>query len=259
MSPPQATGSWENTPMLRVESLMKNFDGFLAVHEANLVVERGTIVAVIGPNGAGKTTLFKLIHGELKPNGGRILFKGKDIAGLPAYMICRKGISLSYQVVNIFNRLSVFENVQAAVLSHRGKAFNLFARASKVAVEETREILANVGLTGNARSVSGSLSHGHQKLLEIAIALGNRPELLILDEPTAGMSPEETGETIELIKRLNTEMGLTILICEHDMELVFALAHNIMVMQQGSTIAQDEPEAIRKNEEVQNAYLGGTA
>jgi branched-chain amino acid transport system ATP-binding protein len=245
--------------MLSVQSLKKTFDRFAAVSDANLEIAQGQIIAVIGPNGAGKSTLFKLITGHHKPKEGRIVFKGDDIAGLPPYQICRKGISLSFQIVNVFSRLTVFENVQAAVLSHQRKTLKLFAQTRRLAVKETSEILESVGLSRVADRVSGTLSHGEQKVLEMAIALGTDPELLILDEPTAGMSPEETVATITLIKRLNAEMGLTILFCEHDMELVFSIAHEIMVMQQGVSIIQGKPEEVRGNKQVQDAYLGGAA
>ncbi len=244
--------------MLRVEATRKSFDGFLAVNGADLSVEKGEIVAVIGPNGAGKTTLFKLITGHLKPDGGRILFKEREIGGLPPYEICRRGISLSFQVVNVFSRMTVFENVQVAVLSHARKTTKLFSPASRHGIQETRRILESVGLMDKSERISGSLSHGDQKVLEIAIALGNRPELLILDEPTAGMSPEETSATIALIHRLTSEFGLTILFCEHDMELVFSIAQRIMVMHQGRSIVQADPETVRANREVQSAYLGET-
>jgi len=243
--------------MLRVESVQKSFDGFMAVNNADLTVEKGEIIAVIGPNGAGKTTLFKLISGHLKPDKGRIVFEGEDIVGLPPYEICKKGISLSFQVVNIFTRMTVFENVQVAVLSHQGKTRKLFSPARKHGIHSTEEILNNVGLTDKADRISGSLSHGDQKVLEMAIALGNRPDLLILDEPTAGMSPEETSATIALIKRLTTDLGLTILFCEHDMAVVFSIANKIMVMQQGHSIIQAEPDVVRSNKAVQDAYLGG--
>ena len=243
--------------MLHVETLQKSFDGFMAINNANLIVNKGEIIAVIGPNGAGKTTLFKLITGHLKPDNGKVYFKGENIVGLPPYKICKKGISLSFQIVNIFNRLTVFENVQVAILSYQKKSLNLFSPAKKLAIKETNEILENVGLIDKADNISGSLSHGDQKVLEIAIALGNHPELLILDEPTAGLSPEETSATIELIKRLNKDLGLTILFCEHDMDLVFAIADNIMVMQLGKTIIQGNSDEVRCNTEVQEAYLGG--
>jgi branched-chain amino acid transport system ATP-binding protein len=215
------------------------------------------VVAVIGPNGAGKTTLFNLISGQLPPTAGNIWFKDENIAGLAPHRVCRKGISRSYQVVNIFHRLTVFENVQVAVLSRRKKTFNLFKPAKLMAVGETRKILDSVGLLDKAEMISGTLSHGDQKVLEIGIALGNRPELLILDEPTAGMSPEETAVTLRLMKRLSGELGLTILFCEHDMGMVFSIANQIMVMQHGGTIIQGSPEDVRSNQQVREAYLGG--
>ncbi|MFO7644748.1 MAG: ABC transporter ATP-binding protein [Desulfosarcina sp.] len=245
--------------MLTIQGLYKSFDGFMAVAEAHLEVRQGEIVAVIGPNGAGKTTLFHLITGQLTPDRGTIAFKGQNIAGLAPYKICRKGISRSYQVVNIFNRLTVFENVQVAVLARRKKTFDLFSTSKTIAVVETEAILASVGLAEQAWRISGSLSHGDQKVLEIAVALGNRPELLILDEPTAGMSPEETEATLTLLKHLSTEMGLTLLFCEHDIDLVFSLAHRIMVMQQGATLIQDTIEVVKCDSRVQAAYLGGSA
>jgi branched-chain amino acid transport system ATP-binding protein len=243
--------------MLQVESLTKSFDDFMAVNGANLTVGKGEIVAVIGPNGAGKTTLFNLVTGALKRDQGRIIFKGEDISELPPYEICKKGISRSYQIVNIFPRLTVFGNVQVAVLSHQRRSSNLFRPAQSIAVEETRSILESMGLSNKEKSAAGSLSHGDQKILEIAIALGNEPELLILDEPTAGMSPEETQATMGLVKRLANQRGLTILFCEHDMDIVFSIAQSIMVMRHGQTIIQGSLEEVRSNKEVQEAYLGG--
>ena len=242
--------------MLQVEGIRKSFGGFMAVNGARLDVKKGEIVAVIGPNGAGKTTLFNLISGILKPDEGRILFKGEEIKGLPAHRICKKGMSRSFQVVNVFSRLTVFENVQISILSRQRRTFNLFSPSKRLAVKETSDSLANVGLADKRNHVSGSLSHGDQKVLEIAIALGGDPELLILDEPTAGMSPEETARCIDLIRQLSTQFGLTILFCEHDMELVFAIAHRIMVMVRGTTLIQGPPGDVRGNKEVQDAYLG---
>jgi branched-chain amino acid transport system ATP-binding protein len=160
--------------------------------------------------------------------------------------------------VNVFPRLTVFENVQVAVLSQQKKSSLLFRPARNLAVVETRSILESVGLLDKSQNIVGSLSHGDQKILEMAIALGNEPELLILDEPTAGMSPEETFATIELIKRLARTRGLTILFCEHDMDIVFSIAQSIMVMHQGRTLIQGKPEEVRNNKEVQAAYLGGS-
>jgi branched-chain amino acid transport system ATP-binding protein len=242
--------------MLQVEAITKSFEDFMAVNGATLTVGKGEIVAVIGPNGAGKTTLFNLITGALKRDKGRIIFKGEDISELPPYQICKKGIARSYQIVNIFPRLTVFGNVQVAVMSHQKRSSNLFRPAQNIAVEETRRILESVGLLDKERSIAGSLSHGDQKILEIAIALGNEPELLILDEPTAGMSPEETSATMELVRRLAQMRGLTILFCEHDMDIVFSVAQSIMVMHQGRTLVQGKPEEVRNNPFVQEAYLG---
>jgi len=242
--------------MLQVDSVVKSFDDFKAVNEANLAVGKGEIVAVIGPNGAGKTTLFNLITGALKRDKGRIIFKDEDISELPPYEICKKGIARSFQIVNIFPRLNVFRNVQVAVLSQQRRSDTLFRPARSMVLKETNTILKSVGLSDKAHSIAGSLSHGDQKILEIAIALGNEPELLILDEPTAGMSPEETSATMELIKRLAQMRGLTILFCEHDMDIVFSIAESIMVMHQGRTLIQGKPEDVRNNPFVQEAYLG---
>ncbi|MBW2026776.1 MAG: ABC transporter ATP-binding protein [Deltaproteobacteria bacterium] len=213
--------------MLQVENVTKSFDGFLAVDGASLRVQQGEIVAVIGPNGAGKTTLFNLITGQF------------------------------FQIANIFPRLSVFRNVQVSVLSQQGKSGTLFRSAQKMAVEEANRILKYVGLNDKAQRLAGSLSHGDQRILEIAIALGNEPQLLILDEPTAGMSPDETKRTMDLIKELAETRGLTILFCEHDMDIVFNVAKSIMVMHHGRTLIQGSPEEVRENKEVQEAYLGG--
>ncbi|OGP33612.1 MAG: ABC transporter ATP-binding protein [Deltaproteobacteria bacterium GWC2_65_14] len=242
--------------MLRVESAVKSFDGFRAVNGANLDVEAGEIVAVIGPNGAGKTTLFHLITGHLSADSGRILFQGREIGGVAPHLLCRMGITRSFQVVNIFPRLSVFENVQIAVLARERKTFRIFATVRDMAAEEVHGILRNVGLYEKRDVESDLLSHGDQKVLEIAVALSGKPELLILDEPTAGMAPEETKRCIHLIRRLSEEHGLTILFCEHDLAVVFEIANRIMVMVRGGTVIQGSCEEVRRNREVQSAYLG---
>jgi branched-chain amino acid transport system ATP-binding protein len=201
--------------------------------------------------------LFNLITGHLQPDMGRILFKGEDISHLPAHQVCRKGIARSFQIANIFPRLTVFRNVQVSVLSQKKLSRTMFRPAHRMVVEETRQILERVGLNDQQLALAGSLSHGDKRILEIAIALGNEPELLILDEPTAGMSPDETAATMALVQRLAREQGLTILFCEHDMDVVFNVATSIMVMQQGRTILQATPEEVRQNITVQEAYLGG--
>ena len=243
--------------MLYVQQLHKSFGDFKAVNQANLTVTKGQLVAVIGPNGAGKTTLFNLITGQLAPDDGKIVFNNKNISNLTPYEVCRRGIARSFQIANIFPRLSVFRNVQVSVLAQLKLSNKLFRPARQIAVKETNQILTSVGLIDKASDVAGSLSHGDKRTLEIAIALGNEPKLLILDEPTAGMSPEETTATMNLIERLADEHGLTILFCEHDMEVVFNVAQSIMVMQQGQTIVQGSPDEVKQNSEVQEAYLGG--
>ena len=244
--------------LLRVESVVKSFGGFKAVNGVNLEVGAGEIVAVIGPNGAGKTTLFNLITGHLSPDSGRIRFKGREIGGLAPHVLCRKGITRSFQVVNIFPRLTVFENVQIAVLARERKTFRIFSAVQDMAAEEVHEILRNVGLYEKRNVESDLLSHGDQKVLEIAVALSGKPELLILDEPTAGMAPEETKRCIRLIQRFSGEFGLTILFCEHDIAVVFEIAKRIMVMVRGGTVVQGSCEEVRRNREVQRAYLGET-
>lgn len=244
--------------MLEVQNIRKNFSGFQALNGASLRVERGQIVAVIGPNGAGKSTLFNVITGHLRPDEGRVLFQGRDITGLPAHRICHLGISRSFQLINIFYRLSVFENVQVSVLSRQGLTRRLFTPASRLVQRETMEILEKVGLADKRHVPCASLSYGDQKVLEMAIALGNKPLILLLDEPTAGMSPEETRATIKLIKELAAAEGLTILFTEHDIEMVFDISESIMVLHQGQTIVQAAPEEVRRHPEVQKAYLGET-
>jgi len=243
--------------MLQVDRVYKSFDKFIAVNGAGLTVDKGELVAVIGPNGAGKTTLFNMITGQLKPDRGRVVLNGEEISTLATHEICRRGIARSFQIANIFHRLTVFRNVQVSVLSQQRKSSNLVRPAHAMAVEETNRILKSVGLLDKADHVAGSLSHGDQRILEIAIALGNEPQMLVLDEPTAGMSPDETQATMTLIKRLAETQGLTILFCEHDMDVVFNTAQSIMVMHYGKTIIQGKPEEVRENRAVQEAYLGG--
>ncbi|MDI6753555.1 MAG: ABC transporter ATP-binding protein [Thermodesulfobacteriota bacterium] len=242
--------------MLAVEKVKKSFDGFVAVNGVSFSIKRGEICAIIGPNGAGKTTLFNLITGHLPVDEGKLFFKGMDITHMPPHRICRLGMGRSFQRTNIFPRLTVFQNIQAAVLVHRGKSLNFLKPVESFFREETQAILKRVGLKDYGETVSGSLSYGFQKQLELGIALASEPELLLLDEPTAGMSAQETHQTIELIGRITKEKGLTLLFTEHDMEVVFSIAERIMVLHQGRLIAEDTPEEVRKNSEVQKIYLG---
>jgi branched-chain amino acid transport system ATP-binding protein len=217
------------------------------------------MAGIIGPNGAGKSTIFNLITGHLQPTRGKIFFRDRDITGLPPYTICQLGMGRSFQRTNIFPRLSVFDNIQVAVLAHRKKTLNFFTPSKKLVQDETYALLAQVGLAEEALSSSGMLSYGFQKQLELGIALASEPELLLLDEPTAGMSPQETANAIALIAKIVRERGLTLLFTEHDMDVVFSIAEKITVLHQGQVLAEGTPAEVRSNSEVQRVYLGETA
>jgi len=242
--------------MLEVRGVRKAFDGFLAVNDASVTVAKGQIAAIIGPNGAGKTTLFNLITGHLEPDAGAVVLEGRDITGLPPHDVCRLGMGRSFQRTNIFPRLTVYQNVQAAFLSHRGRGRNLWSRVDDLYRDETEALLASLGLRERTGEISGFLSHGGQKQLELGIALASEPSLLLLDEPTAGMSVTETRETIRLVERIARERGLTLLFTEHDMEVVFSIAQKITVLHQGRVIADGAPADVRADPEVRRVYLG---
>jgi branched-chain amino acid transport system ATP-binding protein len=242
--------------MLEARELTKSFGGFTALSAVSFDVPRGSISAIIGPNGAGKTTLFNVLTGHLVPDGGRVMFKERDVTGIAPHDLCRLGVGRSFQRTNIFPRLTVFQNVQAAFLSHRRRGFDLFTPVERFYRGETEEVLAAVGLLDRAREVSAFLSHGAQKQLELGIALALEPELLLLDEPTAGMSVTETRESIALIERLARERDLTLLFTEHDMEVVFGIARRITVLHQGRVIADGTPDDVRRDPDVRRVYLG---
>jgi branched-chain amino acid transport system ATP-binding protein len=242
--------------ILTVENLKKSFDGFVAVNGVSFSIDKGELCSIIGPNGAGKTTVFNLITGYLPVDEGRVILNGVDITHMRAYQICRLGMRRSFQRTNIFPRLTVFENVQAALLAHRGKGFNFFTPVETLFRKETEAILERVGLRDHSNVMSGSLAYGFQKQLELGIALASEPDVLLLDEPTAGMSTEETKATIELIGRIARERGLTLLFTEHDMEVVFSISERILVLHQGRTIAEGSPDEVRTNSDVQKVYLG---
>jgi len=242
--------------ILQVDNLAKSFDGFIAVAGVSFQIEKGELCSIIGPNGAGKTTVFNLITGHLPMDKGRVVFNGMDISRLPGHKICRLGLGRSFQRINIFSRLTVFENIQAAVLTHRGKSLSFFTSVQPLFQEETEEILVSVGLQDHRDAVSGSLAYGFQKQLELGIALASNPKMLLLDEPTAGMSRQETKATIELIGKIVREKGLTLLFTEHDMSVVFSISERIMVLHQGQLIASGPPDEVRTNQEVQKIYIG---
>ncbi|HSR13720.1 MAG TPA: ABC transporter ATP-binding protein [Thermodesulfobacteriota bacterium] len=242
--------------ILSVENVKRSFDGFVAVNGVTFSIHKGEICSIIGPNGAGKTTLFNLITGHLSKDEGALRFKGVDITRMPPHGICRLGMGRSFQRTNIFPRLTVFENIQAALVAHRGESLSFFKPVGPLFRDEAEGILERVGLKDFSRTVGGSLSYGFQKQLELGIALASDPELLLLDEPTAGMSAKETRHTIDLIGRITREKGLTLLFTEHDMEVVFSISQRILVLHQGRLIAEGTPEQVRNNAEVRKVYLG---
>ena len=242
--------------MIEAQGLKRAFGGVAAIDGVSLAVARHEIVAIIGPNGAGKSTLFNLLTGHLKPDAGRVTLAGRDVTGIAPHKLCALGVARSFQRTNIFPRLTVFQNVQAALIAHRGRGRDLWSRVEHVYRDEAMALLADVNLADKAPLAGGTLSYGNQKQLELGIALAGRPELLLLDEPTAGMSASETRESMALLRRIAHERGLTLLFTEHDMDVVFGAAQRIAVLHQGRLIAVGTPEAIRADAEVRRVYLG---
>ncbi len=242
--------------LLKTEALTKHFGGLLALADVSFGVRPGEIRAIIGPNGAGKSTLFNCLTGVLPPSRGRILFQGEDITGLPQDLISHKGLARSYQITNIMPGLTCFENVRVAVQSRKPGLF-LFSHhlSHRDILEKTEAVIEAVGLRGKEAVPAASLSHGEQRDLEIGIALATDPKLLLLDEPTAGMSSAETRETMDLIRRIARQV--TILIVEHDMEVVMGLAQRITVLHYGEVLAEGTPEEIQANPKVLEVYLKG--
>lgn len=245
--------------LLQTQSITKEFGKLRAVNRVSLDINKGDIHAIIGPNGAGKSTYFNLITGYHPATSGKVLFKGKEITHLPAYRRCKQGITRSFQITSIYPKFTVYESVLMALLSHRKFTLKFFSSANKFFKEKVWNILEDVELANQANTLGDSISHGDKKRLELAITLGTEPELLLLDEPTCGMSPEETESTMALIQKLSAERGITILFTEHDMSVVFGIAKRISVLHQGTLIADGSPQAVRASEEVQKVYLGGTA
>jgi branched-chain amino acid transport system ATP-binding protein len=243
-----------SSTILRTEGLTERFGGLTALNDVNFAVETGEIRAIIGPNGAGKSTFFNCLTGVLRPTAGRIIFAGEDIAGLPPDRISRRGIARSYQITNILPNATTLENVRIAAQSRRhGWSLLSHHRAYGDIVERARAVLEAVGLKEKEDELAANLSHGEQRNLEIGIALATEPRLLCLDEPTAGMSVAETHATVELIRRIARD--LTILIVEHDMEVVMGLARTITVLHYGEVIAEGTPAEIQANPRVQEVYL----
>jgi branched-chain amino acid transport system ATP-binding protein len=241
-------------PILRTEELTMRFGGLTAVNRVSIAIERGEIRAIIGPNGAGKSTFFNCITGVLKPTSGRVILNGEDVAGLPPNEVSHKGLARSYQITNILPGASVLENVRVAAQS-RHHAWNMVRNRFSFpdVIERARAVLDAVGLLADEDELAANLSHGAQRNLEIGIALATEPQMLCLDEPTAGMSITETRSTVELVRRIAKD--LTIVIVEHDMEVVMGLAKTITVLHYGEVLAEGTPAQIQANQRVQEVYL----
>ncbi len=243
-------------PLLRVESLTKSFGGVIASDDITLDIVPGELHAVIGPNGAGKTTLIGQLTGEIAPNAGYVRFDGHDITALPVYGRSALGLARSFQITSLFLDVTALDNVALAVQAHAGHSFRFWraARRDPALREPARAALGRVGLAGRADVIVSRMSHGEQRQLEFAMALATRPRVLLLDEPMAGLGPEESTRVVNLLRELKRE--LAILLVEHDMEAVFALADRITVLVYGRVIASGAPAAIRADAEVRKAYLG---
>ncbi|GAN78340.1 ABC transporter ATP-binding protein [Acidisphaera rubrifaciens] len=243
--------------MLSVEGLTKRFGGVAAIDGVTLAFETGSLTAVIGPNGAGKSTFFNLISGALVPDSGHVRLDGAEITGLSRAAIVRAGIGRAFQVASFFPTLTVAENLVGAVAAHRGQAAGMLRRYPPPGARaRALEVADMLGLAEHADTISANLSHGDQKLLDIALALALEPRVLLLDEPTAGMGPDERWRMIERVQRLWRQVGLTLVFIEHDMDIVFRIAQTIRVLCYGRVLAEGTPDDIRANPAVIEAYLG---
>jgi branched-chain amino acid transport system ATP-binding protein len=249
---------WTERPrnILELKGIYKDFEGLQVLLDINLEVQERERHAIIGPNGAGKSTLFNLITGKYRPSKGRIFLKGEAITGTNPFKLTRMGMARSFQITNIFRTMTVFENVRNAILSKNKIRYNMFSRLSKMdgINRQTEQVLSEIGLLERKNDVAGELSYGQQRALEIGLAIATDPEIILLDEPTAGMSTEETREAVRLIQRV-TE-GKTLIIVEHDMEVVFSIADRISVLYYGKVLASGLPGEIRNDQKVKDAYLG---
>ena len=242
--------------MLRLEAISKRFGGVVATDRVSLEVTQGEVHALIGPNGAGKTTLISQISGSLSPDDGEVLFEDRKITRLRQHARVAAGLARSYQITSIFRRFSVLDNLALAVQARSGSSFSFWKPVTQEAAlfDEARTLADEVGLSKQTDSTAGSLSHGEQRALEVGLALATRPKLVLLDEPMAGMGPDESRRMIALIQRMRSRV--TVLLVEHDMDAVFRLADRISVLVNGRIIATDTPARIKANEEVRRAYLG---
>ncbi len=243
-------------PVLETRGLSKSFGGVRAVSGVDLAMPRGEIRALIGPNGAGKTTFFNMLTGQLIADAGEVRFKGERLSGLPPHAVWRRGVSRTFQITATFATLTALDNVRVGRLSHLGKTYSMLESSRGLQADEARALLDQVGLAEQADRVAAVLAYGDLKKLELAVALANDPEVLLLDEPTAGMAPAERGALMALAERIARARGLTVLFTEHDMDVVFSVADRIMVLHQGRVIAEGPPAAVRADAQVQRVYLG---
>jgi branched-chain amino acid transport system ATP-binding protein len=244
------------TALLEVKGLQKSFGGVRAVDGVTFSLAAGEFLALIGPNGAGKSTCFDMVNGQLAADGGEILLGGEPILGLAPRQIWRKGVGRTFQVAAIWGSLTVCENVQMALLSHAGEVFRFWQPAATRHRDAALQLLADVGMQAQAARPARELAYGDVKRVELAVALANRPRLLLMDEPTAGMAPRERNELIALAKRLVRERGISVLFTEHSMDVVFAHADRILVMARGVLIAEGDAAAIQADPKVQEVYFG---
>jgi len=247
--------------LLELDELTRRFGGLVAVDHVTMRVAEGEVRAIIGPNGAGKSTLFNLITGNLKPTEGRVRFVGETVTGLSVPRICQRGIARTFQLTALFPEMSARENARLAAQAREARRWHFCGGAATLAQAGRRadRALERLDLGRVADRPAGLLSHGDQRLLEVAMALAQEPRLLLLDEPTQGLSVEETAQAVETLAGLLADGQMTVLLVEHDMEVVFRLAHQITVLHRGAVIADGPPQAIKDNAEVQRAYLGGFA
>jgi branched-chain amino acid transport system ATP-binding protein len=242
--------------VLEVRDIYKDFSGLEVLLGINLAIEKGERHSIIGPNGAGKSTLFNLVTGKYKPSKGRIIFRGEDITGWSPFKINHRGLARSFQVINIFPNMTVFENLRNAILSKKGMRFNMISllKGLNKVQDEANDLLETLGLMELSGIPAGELSYGQQRALEVGLTLATDPELILLDEPTAGMSTDETREAVRLIDKI-TE-GKTLVIVEHDMDVVFSISDRVTVLYYGEILATGSPQEIREDQEVKKAYLG---
>lgn len=245
-----------SAPVLEFKGVSKIFGGFRAVSDVSVSLGKSEILAVIGPNGAGKSTLLNLGTGALKPSAGDVLHEGGSIAGRPAYRLVNRGIARSFQITSIFPRMSVAENVRIALMARGAYCRRFLWPAHRLLNDEIDGLLAQVRMREARERLAGELAAGDRKRLEFAIALAGAPSVILLDEPTAGMSSDERALVVEVLKEVNGRLGLSILFTEHDIDMVFALAQRIVVLHQGELIAEGSPETVRADPRVREVYLG---